>query len=48
MAVVKQLTITQAKAQLSTLLDQLAPGEEIIITKRGKPRAKLVGLPRDP
>ncbi len=38
------ITITQAKAQLSALLERAAVGEEIVITKRGKPVAKLVAL----
>ena len=33
----------EAKTHLSTLLDRVAAGEEIIITKHGKPVARLVG-----
>ena len=33
----------EAKTHLSTLLDQVADGEEVIITKHGKPVARLVG-----
>ncbi len=36
--------ITQAKAQLSELLERAAAGEVIIITRYGKPVAKLIGL----
>jgi prevent-host-death family protein len=35
-----------AKAQLSSLVEQAAAGAEIIIAKAGKPRAKLVPLRR--
>lgn len=33
----------EAKTHLSTLLDQVADGEEVVITKHGKPVARLVG-----
>ncbi len=33
----------EAKTHLSSLLDRAANGEEIIITKHGKPLAKLIG-----
>ena len=40
------MTITagafEAKTHLSTLLDRVAEGEEVIITKHGKPVARLV------
>ena len=32
----------EAKAKLSELLDRVAQGEEVTITKRGKPVARLV------
>ncbi|HEX7326373.1 MAG TPA: type II toxin-antitoxin system prevent-host-death family antitoxin [Rhodanobacteraceae bacterium] len=32
----------QAKNTLGTLLDRVANGEEIVITRRGKPAARLV------
>ena len=34
--------ITEAKAQLSALLERVAKGETIVIGKSGKPIAKLV------
>ena len=37
-----QVNIHQAKTQLSRLLERVVAGEEIIITKSGKPLAKLV------
>jgi prevent-host-death family protein len=33
----------EAKTHLSSLLDKVAAGEEVIITKHGKPVARLVG-----
>lgn len=35
-------SITEAKAQLSALIERVAKGETIIIGKAGKPVAKLV------
>jgi prevent-host-death family protein len=36
------LTATEAKAKILSLLDQVSEGEEIEITKRGRPVARLV------
>jgi prevent-host-death family protein len=33
----------EAKTHLSSLLDRAAAGEEIVITKHGKPVARLIG-----
>lgn len=38
----KQVTATQAKATILRLLDEAAAGEEIEITKHGRPVARLV------
>ena len=38
------VTIREAKTQLSKLLDAVADGEEVIISKDGKPAAKLVPI----
>ena len=38
--------ISQAKAQLSALIERVRAGEEIIIGKAGKPVAKLVPFER--
>lgn len=38
----KQVTATDAKATIARLLDDVAAGEEIEITKRGRPVARLV------
>ena len=44
------MTITvgafEAKTHLSTLLDRAGEGEEVIITKHGKPVARLVSAAR--
>jgi prevent-host-death family protein len=34
----------EAKTHLSTLLDRVAGGEEVVITKHGKPVARLVSV----
>lgn len=33
----------EAKTHLSSLLERVAAGEEVVITKHGKPLARLVG-----
>ena len=38
--------ITEAKAQLSALIEKVLAGEEVIIGKAGKPVAKLVRYER--
>jgi prevent-host-death family protein len=38
----RMLNLYDAKAQLSSLVEEAAAGAEIIIAKAGKPRAKLV------
>lgn len=38
------VTLYDAKTNLSDLVERVAAGEEIIIAKRGKPRALLVPL----
>jgi prevent-host-death family protein len=37
-----QMTATEVKARILALLDDVAEGEEIEITKRGRPVARLV------
>ena len=39
-------TITQFKTHASEILDSLNDGEEVIITRRGKPCAKLTAIPK--
>jgi prevent-host-death family protein len=41
-----EVNIYEAKANLSRLVERAAAGEEIIIAKAGKPRARLVALPK--
>ena len=36
-----EVNISQAKRQLSGLLKRVAAGEEVVITKRGKPGARI-------
>ncbi len=36
----------EAKTRLSSLLDKVAAGEEVVITKHGKPVARLVSAQR--
>ncbi|HET6280338.1 MAG TPA: type II toxin-antitoxin system prevent-host-death family antitoxin, partial [Polyangia bacterium] len=40
----KAVNLYDAKTQLSRLVDRAADGEEIVIAKAGKPRARLVPL----
>ena len=41
------ITIEEAQAQLAQLIDQLAPGEALVITRNARPIANLVGLPAE-
>ncbi|MBN9086948.1 MAG: type II toxin-antitoxin system Phd/YefM family antitoxin [Reyranella sp.] len=41
----KVFNLSEAKDQLSSLVERAASGEEIVIAKHGKPRAKLVPVP---
>lgn len=40
----KQVNLYEAKTQLSKLVDAAAAGQEIVIAKAGKPKARLVAL----
>jgi prevent-host-death family protein len=40
------VTIEEAQAKLRELIDGLAPGEEVVITRNQRPVAKLVGQQR--
>ena len=44
----KQVSLYEAKTQLSALTEEAAGGEEIVISKNGKPCAKLVALDAQP
>ena len=37
-----EVTVAEAKSQLSSLLDAVEAGEAVVITRRGKPIAELV------
>jgi prevent-host-death family protein len=41
----KTVNLYEAKTHLSALVDRAADGEEIVIAKAGKPRARLVPVP---
>ena len=38
----RKVALAEAKAQLSALLDAIEAGEEVVITRRGQPVARLV------
>lgn len=42
------ITLEEAQAKLSELINGLAPGDEVIITKQEQPVAKLVATPEAP
>lgn len=43
-----EVNVHQAKTHLSRLLERVVMGEEVIITKAGKPVAKLVSVTSKP
>jgi prevent-host-death family protein len=43
-----EVNIHEAKTRLSRLLEQIAAGEEVVITRAGKPVAKLVPVETHP
>jgi prevent-host-death family protein len=43
-----QVNLYEAKTQLSSLVERVSKGEEIVIAKAGKPMAKLVALTPEP
>jgi prevent-host-death family protein len=42
------INIHEAKTNLSRLIERVQQGEEIVISKSGKPVAKLIGLGHQP
>ena len=44
----KHVGIRQARQDLPDLIDRAEAGEEVIITRQGRPVAKLVAAPRHP
>jgi prevent-host-death family protein len=43
----KPAKVSEVKAELSKYLARVKRGEEVVITERGRPIAKLVPIPRD-
>jgi prevent-host-death family protein len=41
------LTIEEAQARLPELIERLAPGEEVILTRNARPVARLIAQPAD-
>jgi prevent-host-death family protein len=41
----KEVGVLEAKTHLSALLDDVEKGEEVLITRHGKPVAQLIALP---
>lgn len=41
------VSLEEAQAELPQLIEQLAPGDELIITRDARPVAQLVALPAD-
>ena len=41
----RNVTVAEAKTHISALLDEVAEGEEVTITRHGKPIARLVPAP---
>jgi prevent-host-death family protein len=44
----KHVGIKQARQDLPNLIDRAEAGEEIVITRQGKPVAKLIAAPKSP
>jgi prevent-host-death family protein len=44
--VMEEVTVAEAKAHLSELIERAASGEPVGITRRGKPVARLTGVER--
>jgi len=44
----KHVGIKQARQELPGLIDRAEAGEEVIITRQGKPVAKLIAAPKAP
>ncbi len=43
---VRSYNVVQAKTHLSEILDRIAEGEEVLLTRRGKPVARLLPAER--
>jgi prevent-host-death family protein len=42
----RSISLAEAKAQLSALVEQAAGGEPVLILRRGKPIAQITGIER--
>jgi prevent-host-death family protein len=42
----KTTSVAEAKSHLSALLSEIEAGEEVVITRRGKPIARLIAEPQ--
>lgn len=40
----RKVSVREARAQIARLLEAVEAGEEVVITRRGEPVARLVGL----
>lgn len=44
----RTLTLAETKSHLSAVVDQVVAGEEIVITRRGRPVARIIAEPQHP
>ena len=44
----RTLTLAEIKSHLSAVVDQVIAGEEIVITRRGRPVARIIAEPVQP
>ena len=44
----RTLTLAETKSHLSAVVDQVIAGEEIVITRRGRPVARIIAEPAQP
>ena len=44
----RTLTLAETKSHLSAVVDQVIAGEEIVITRRGRPVARIIAEPVQP
>ncbi|MHB1343682.1 MAG: type II toxin-antitoxin system Phd/YefM family antitoxin [Thermoleophilia bacterium] len=44
----RKVSVREARAEMARLLEAVEAGEEVIITRRGDPVARLVGLDAEP
>ena len=42
------ITLEEARRRLDEIIDRLTPGEEVVLTRDGKPVARLVAGPGEP